>query len=277
MADIQQFFRAIRDLLLIYRPKAMRLGPLAWIKGMFHSTPPSGPLRLLSFGCSDGSDVHALRNYFPTALIDGVDVNKEQIARNVETNTDQYVTFYDSVSNLTKGSYDAVLAMGVLTHMKFDAYVEAMNLLDGLLKPPGYMIVYNADYFFTEWPGSARYDFTLCGPDTFREDTLVTAVDVKNDHVKDKTSGEVDRGVCSMADKYCIESGWRRKIDKNGDRVQNDDNLFGKKEDSPVQMSQGCKFAGTLFRKLSVPEMKARNINPNAVADKSKKEEKDKD
>ena len=37
-------------------------------------------------GCSDGSECRTLRMYFPRAVIDGVDIDAELIARNQEAN-----------------------------------------------------------------------------------------------------------------------------------------------------------------------------------------------
>lgn len=40
----------------------------------FSSTSPGAPLRILSFGCSDGSEMATLRCYFPYSSIFGCDV-----------------------------------------------------------------------------------------------------------------------------------------------------------------------------------------------------------
>jgi len=135
------------------------------------------PAKLLSFGCSDGSECHSLRTYFPDAIIHGVDIAADLIAENIANNTDSSIDFYDNTANLSTESYDAVLAMSVLLHqgssvskhlsydeyvdtvkhLAYHKYVDAVTVLDRLVRPGGYLVIYNADHPFSEYPHHHDY------------------------------------------------------------------------------------------------------------------------
>jgi trans-aconitate methyltransferase len=76
-------------------------------------------VRILSFGCSTGEEVFTLRDYFPNAILKGIDVNGANIARcnrALEEAPDARIQFQlaDSTAFETSQTYDAVLCMAVL-------------------------------------------------------------------------------------------------------------------------------------------------------------------
>jgi hypothetical protein len=148
------------------------------------SDKPSDNLRLLSFGCSTGEECFSLRRYFPSAWIDGVDINRKNIRACRARNRDPRIRFDVSEANLLKGhpGYDAVLAMSVLCRWpqtkeiesSADAYPfrqfdEAVRRLDSLVRPNGLLIIYNANFRFSDTATSEHYEvlrvpgLTNCG------------------------------------------------------------------------------------------------------------------
>jgi len=225
-------------------------------------------LKLLSFGCSNGTQSHTLRRYFPTAILDGVDIldiSDEVIAKSNASKTDPKERYYDTVDNLPAKSYDAVLAMNVLTvkakeePLKHSKFVETVRLLDRLLLPGGYLVIYNADYPFSESPRHAYYE-NMCTYNNSKH--IVPAVDMFRHHPSIRNVGAVAAaaGRCSFLDPYCIESGWRRKFNAEGDQVQEPGevskfNVGGhmvENGNETMLMSHGCRYPGTFFKKLQV-------------------------
>jgi len=230
-------------------------------------TNSSAPLKLLSFGCSDGSELHSLRMYFPDAIIHGVDIDAELIARNTMNNTDPSIEFFNGTEFLQAGGYDAVLAMSVLCrqqtkndHLPYANYVDTVSLLDSLVKPGGYLVIYNADYPFTEYPYSFRFKNMAAGagcsvglPLTILSaDQRFTASPNAPTNLP-KNGGS---GVCSYWGKHCIESGWRWKYTAAGQQVQPEGSGF---------MSFGCMHPGTFFEKLLDSSDQALALNADAA------------
>lgn len=216
------------------------------------SSNKSVPLKLLSFGCSDGSELRSLRMYFPDAIIHGVDIDSELIARNTMNNTDPLVEFFNGTELLQAEGYDAVLAMSVLCrqqtkddHLPYANYVDTVSLLDMLVRPGGYLVIYNADYPFTEYPSSFRFKNMAAGagcsvglPLTILSaDQRFTA----SPNALNKMPKHGGSGVCSYWGKHCIESGWRWKYTAKDQQVQPEGSGF---------MSFGCMHPGTFFEKL---------------------------
>lgn len=144
----------------------------------------SGSPALLSFGCSTGEECISLRRYFPSAWIDGVDVNKKNIRICKARNQDPRVQFFVSEANLLKNrtGYDAVFAMSVLCRWPqtklidssadlypFSKFDETVRRLDALVRPNGLLVICNANFRFTDTVTSERYealrvpDLTNCG------------------------------------------------------------------------------------------------------------------
>jgi SAM-dependent methyltransferase len=76
-------------------------------------------LRILSFGCSRGDEVFALRSYFPAAVIHGIDIDARNIAScvaRVQREKAAAMTFAIGASTAGEesGSYDAIFCLAVL-------------------------------------------------------------------------------------------------------------------------------------------------------------------
>jgi len=137
------------------------------------SRTPSDVLRLLSFGCSTGEECVSLRGYFPGAWIDGVDVNKKNIRVCEARNQDPRIRFDVSTKNLvaSRPFYDAVFAMSVLCRWPqtkevensagvypFEKFDETVRFLDSLVRPNGLLVIYNANFRFTDSDTSEHYE-----------------------------------------------------------------------------------------------------------------------
>jgi SAM-dependent methyltransferase len=120
-----------------------------------------GPSRILSFGCSTGEELVALRGYFPKAQIVGAEINARSrriAARLVATDGDASVVAPDEIA----GSFGVIFALAVLQrephkvaemglgdlsgHYPFDRFEEAVSDLVGRLEPGGLLCVTNAHY-----------------------------------------------------------------------------------------------------------------------------------
>lgn len=83
--------------------------------------------RVLSFGCSTGEEVFALRRYLPLAAIKGIDINRRNIAicnGRLARSPDPGITF--ELANSTRdektGSCDAIFCLAVLRHGDLGAF-----------------------------------------------------------------------------------------------------------------------------------------------------------
>lgn len=77
--------------------------------------------QILSFGCSTGQEVFALRRYFPGSHITGLDINRHNIAvckRALRRNPDSQIEFRvaSSAAEEPAGAYDALFCMAVFRH-----------------------------------------------------------------------------------------------------------------------------------------------------------------
>jgi 2-polyprenyl-3-methyl-5-hydroxy-6-metoxy-1,4-benzoquinol methylase len=74
--------------------------------------------KLLSFGCSQGDEVMALRHYFPRATITGIDFDRRNIARCHTRIKDPQVRFAVAAGTEAEAaqSYDAIFCLAVLCH-----------------------------------------------------------------------------------------------------------------------------------------------------------------
>lgn len=198
-------------------------------------------LKILSYGCGDGAETRTLRKYFPTALVDGVD-DAGTITQNTANNTDSLLRYFQTGSKLAHGTYDAVLAMSALgsqaatSHLPYSKFADTMEFLDSLLRPGGFLVMYNSNYPFDEFEGAKRYKSAAEGCNIANEN-VVDKLDQKGS----TSPHSWNRGWCSNFGVYCTESGWKPKYDRSGRQVQ--------PQQPDDSMSFGCIFPGTIFKK----------------------------
>lgn len=127
--------------------------------------------RLLSFGCSSGEEVRALRRRMPGAQITGLDLNRRMIERARAADSDPLSTYRIAGAPLPGERFDAVLAMAVFRHgelelhrpdsctryLPFARFAEGLAMLDAVLEPGGWLGLYNQQYRLADTPLAARY------------------------------------------------------------------------------------------------------------------------
>jgi SAM-dependent methyltransferase len=121
------------------------------------------PIKILSYGCSTGEEVFSLRQYFPDAVIKGIDINPVNIAvcRRMKS-PDANISF--TTANCTAAepsdSYDAILCMAVLRHgslglpgvtrcdhlIRFDDFARAIADFKRCLKPGGLFVIRHSNF-----------------------------------------------------------------------------------------------------------------------------------
>ena len=138
--------------------------------------------RLLSFGCSTGEEVAALRAYLPNASIKGVDISPERIAicrarfAREEGGRTQFEVA-ESGRAEPDGGYDAVLAMAVFRHgqlgdyavqtnriIAFDRFEREVTELARAVRHGGYLIVRHSNFRFADTTVAAGFDAVLDAP-----------------------------------------------------------------------------------------------------------------
>jgi SAM-dependent methyltransferase len=125
--------------------------------------------RILSFGCSSGAEVRALRRRLPGARITGIDINPRMIARAIAA--DPSGTYRVAATPDPGERFDTVLALAVFRHgileaeqpddcaphLPFARFAEGTTMLDAVLEPGGWLAVWNAHFRFADTPAGARY------------------------------------------------------------------------------------------------------------------------
>jgi len=125
--------------------------------------------RILSFGCSSGAEVRALKQRMPGARIVGLDLNRRALAR--ARAADPQGDYRLAGTPQPGERFDAVLAMAVLRHgaleadrpdscaaiMPFARFAEAAAMLDAALEPGGWLALGNAHFRFEDAPRAADY------------------------------------------------------------------------------------------------------------------------
>lgn len=125
--------------------------------------------RVLSFGCADGSEVRSLRRWLPDAEIVGFDINPRAIAearRRLDHDPDPAIRFElaGDPSGEPAESFDAILALAVFRHgqleqtapgssceiMPFARFEHGVAMLDRLVRPGGWLAVWNSHFRFAD-------------------------------------------------------------------------------------------------------------------------------
>lgn len=143
---------------------------------------------LLSFGCSTGEEVFALRRYFPQAEITGIDINPRSIAVcRKKMGKEPAIRFElaGTVDAEPDAYYDAVFCMSVLRHGELGAthpencehlirFFDFEKTVEGFcrcLKPNGYLVVRGSNFRFCDTSEASGFDVV------FRLDEKVPRMD----------------------------------------------------------------------------------------------------
>jgi hypothetical protein len=133
-------------------------------------------LRLLSFGCSTGEEVLALRRYFPTAFITGAEINRRCLAYCRRLDVDDRTAFVRSTHDLiaARGPFDGIFCMAVLQRTPedverrqlanltriypFEKFDRQLVRFDALLKPGGLLVIHHTQYDVADASVAGRYE-----------------------------------------------------------------------------------------------------------------------
>jgi SAM-dependent methyltransferase len=137
-------------------------------------------LNILSFGCSTGEEVFALRRYFPHATIKGVDINRGAIAiarRRLRRAPDPRLSFTTGASTAAEPAsfYDAIFCLSVLRHgdlsrpsvtrcdhlIRFADFAAAIADFDRCLKPGGLLALRHSNFRLSDAPAAAAFATVL--------------------------------------------------------------------------------------------------------------------
>jgi trans-aconitate methyltransferase len=133
-----------------------------------------GKLKVLSFGCSTGSELSSLRCYFPEALLYGCDVNAAALHSAVDALVmDEAVVFESTPENIRRhGPFDIILAMSVLCRFPesksrnlldlsaiypFEDFNQTTKILSDNLRTGGILCLYNTNHDFARSDVAAQF------------------------------------------------------------------------------------------------------------------------
>lgn len=137
--------------------------------------------RLLSFGCSTGEELLALRDHMPGAELVGIDINPLAIAaceQKMAGDSGIRLICAGTASELADASFDAVFAMAVLRHgelqssqpascaaiLPFAQAEAAVSDLARCLRPGGYLLIWNCHFRFADMAAAAGFDVVYSNP-----------------------------------------------------------------------------------------------------------------
>jgi SAM-dependent methyltransferase len=134
-------------------------------------------VRLLSFGCSTGEEVCALRRHFPRAFIKGIDINAGNIAaclRKLRRHPDLGAAFEHASSTRAEVSqaYDAIFCMAVMRDgrlarsgvarcdhlIRFEDFAHMVEDFHRCLKPGGLLVIRHSNFRLCDAPVGARFE-----------------------------------------------------------------------------------------------------------------------
>jgi 2-polyprenyl-3-methyl-5-hydroxy-6-metoxy-1,4-benzoquinol methylase len=137
-------------------------------------------LSLLSFGCSRGDEVFALRSHFPTAEIKGIDVDPENIAQCERRSRQQNARGMKfSIAATTAAepasSYDAIFCLAVLClgdlttsqaqhsdpYLHFADFEAVVTDFARCLKPSGLLLLHTTNFRFSDTCVAKEFDTLL--------------------------------------------------------------------------------------------------------------------
>lgn len=147
--------------------------------------------RILSFGCSSGAEVRALRRRMPDARIVGLDLNRRMIAQAQAADPNPLSTYRLADAPRPDERFDAVLAMAVLRHgvleaerpascaavLPFARFAETIDRLDRHIAPGGWLALYHAHFRFRDTATAAGYSVDPLRMSDFQPQTLLYGPD----------------------------------------------------------------------------------------------------
>ncbi|SRR5258708_9948197 len=152
----------------------------------------STDLHLLSFGCSRGDEVFALRKYLPTAVIKGIDIDPRNIAycqSRMPVGSSQKMLFAtaSSVEAEADASFDAIFCLAVLCRgdltasnaqcsspsFLFEDFEAIVADLARCVKPGGFLFLLTTNFRFCDTASAAYFDTVLeAAPSQLAADVL---------------------------------------------------------------------------------------------------------
>jgi len=142
-----------------------------------------GRSKILSYGCSTGEEVFSLRQYFPHAIIKGIDINAANIAvcrLKLNAAPDASIDFETATSTDQEPSaaYDAIFCMAVLRHsglglagitrcdplLRFEDFARAVADFERCLKPGGLLVIRHSHFRLSDAPIAQAFDTVLQVP-----------------------------------------------------------------------------------------------------------------
>jgi SAM-dependent methyltransferase len=126
--------------------------------------------RILSFGCSSGEEVRALRRRLSQARITGVDLNPRALAKARRADSNP-LSHYCSAIDLAD-RFDAILALAVFRHgaleadrpedcsaiLPFAQVEQGIAALDACLMPGGWLAIHNSHFRFNDTSAAIHFD-----------------------------------------------------------------------------------------------------------------------
>lgn len=135
---------------------------------------------LLSFGCSRGDEVLALRSYFPTAVIKGIDIDPDNIAHCLSRLAGelQHKIRFATAPNLEgepDASFDAIFCLAVLCRgdltagnaqfsspgFLFEHFETIVADFARCVKPGGFLFLHTTNFRFCDTATAAHFDTVL--------------------------------------------------------------------------------------------------------------------
>lgn len=134
------------------------------IKAILNQIKSSGfnPSTVLDYGCGEGRYLNVLKEFFPEASMSGSDISDKalQIAKGIQPDA-QYIPMSDETVNLADKSFDLIISVEVLEHVKDVA--KSINEIGRLLKPNGMVIIstpcankYSIEWLFNRFTGGLQ-------------------------------------------------------------------------------------------------------------------------
>jgi SAM-dependent methyltransferase len=138
----------------------------------------AGASQLLSFGCSRGDEIFALREYFPNAAIRGIDIDARNIAACRARAAEIPGLSFSIAANLEgedAGFYDAIFCLAVLVHgdlttkraqrcdplLRFWDFERMVRAFSDHLRPGGLLCLHTTNFRLCDTNVAQNFDVLL--------------------------------------------------------------------------------------------------------------------